>query len=192
MEKYNYQDAVKTDIIEFIKSEYTTREIRTKLHDDRDGWYDELNDRLWTEDSVTGNASGSYTISTWKAEENLCHNLDLLGEALSEFGCSPAYMQEHGAEACDVTIRCYLLGSGISEALDELDDDLSTGLSLDDLTDDELHELRERLLTEKLDEVGQTPSLDDLLTADDLITEQELHDRFDGTTFVKEDFFCNI
>lgn len=171
MEKYNYQETVKNDILQSINNNFTTKEIRTKLHDDRDAFADELNDRLWTDDSVTGNGSGSYFFSTWKAEEALCHNLDLLGEALSEFGCSPAYMQENGADACDVTIRCYLLGSGISEALDELDDDLSTGLSLDDLTDDELEELKER---EEIDD------------------DQELHDRFDGTTFVKEDFFCNI
>jgi hypothetical protein len=69
---------------------------------------------------VTGNASGSYTFSTWQAEENLCHNLDLLGEALKEFGDGADFL-EKGAEACDVTIRCYLLGQAISEALDEVE-----------------------------------------------------------------------
>lgn len=54
---------------------------------------------------MTGNASGSYTFSTWEAEENICHNLDLL------------------AEACDVTIRCYLLGQAIAEALEEIADE---------------------------------------------------------------------
>lgn len=28
---------------------------------------------------------------------------------------------EKGAEACDVTIRCYLLGQAISEVLDEVE-----------------------------------------------------------------------
>jgi hypothetical protein len=69
---------------------------------------------------VTGNASGSYTFNAWKAEEYLCHNLDLLGEALAEFGCEPNYITEKGAEACDVTIRCYLLGQAISEVLSEM------------------------------------------------------------------------
>ena len=29
-----------------------------------------------------------------------------------------------GAEACDVTIRCYLLSGAISDVLDELEDEL--------------------------------------------------------------------
>ena len=44
----------------------------------------ELND---TFDSVTGNASGSYTFSAWQAEENLCHNFELLTDALEELRC---------------------------------------------------------------------------------------------------------
>lgn len=56
----------------------------------------------------------------WTAEEYLCHNWDLLGEALTEFGCDMSYL-ERGAEECDVTIRCYLLGQAISEVLDEVE-----------------------------------------------------------------------
>lgn len=51
-----------------------------------DGLSEYLNDELWTADSVTGNGSGSYTFSTWKAEEYLAHNWDILTEALEEFG----------------------------------------------------------------------------------------------------------
>lgn len=47
-------------------------------------------------------------------------NLGLLGEALTEFGCDMSYL-ERGAEECDVTIRCYLLGQAISEVLDEVE-----------------------------------------------------------------------
>ena len=53
-------------------------------------------------------------------EEYLCHNWELLGEALTEFGCDMSYLGK-GAEACDVTIRCYLLGQAISEVLDEIE-----------------------------------------------------------------------
>ena len=72
---------------------------------------------------MTGNGSGSYTFNTWKAEENLCHNWDLLAEALDELGSKTDILKQ-GAEALDVTIRCYLLGQAIAEALDELEDDL--------------------------------------------------------------------
>lgn len=75
---------------------------------------------------MTGNASGSYTFNTWKAEENLCHNWDLLAEVLDEFGSDTDILKQ-GAEALDVTIRCYLLGAAIAEALDELEEELEEG-----------------------------------------------------------------
>lgn len=79
---------------------------------------------MWTEDSVTGNASGSYYCNTWEAEEALAHNWDLLTEALEEFGMADVIsILEKGAEWCDVTIRCYLLGQAISEAIEEIEDD---------------------------------------------------------------------
>lgn len=114
MEKYNYFESVKNDVLNYIKCEGI--EVS---NENRDEVAEDLNDRLFVSDSVTGNASGSYTFNTWEAEENLCYNMDLLGEALSEFGCDLSYL-EKGAEACDVTIRCYLLGSAISAALDEI------------------------------------------------------------------------
>lgn len=116
---YNYREAVKEDVLDYIKCEVNASEYA-----DRDALEEELNEILWTCDSVTGNASGSYTFNTYKAEENICHNLDLLGEALSEFGYGADYLMKEGAEACDVTIRCYLLGECIAEALDEIEDEL--------------------------------------------------------------------
>lgn len=79
-----------------------------------------LNDDLWIDDSVTGNASGSYTFSSYQAEENIAHNLDLLQEALEEFGETHINILKKGAEWCDVTIRCYLLSQAISEVLEEI------------------------------------------------------------------------
>lgn len=115
MEKYNYLENVKNDVINYI--EYNNIEV---TEDNRYEVEQELNDRLFLEDSVTGNASGSYTFSTWKAEENLCHNMDLLAEALEEFGGDVPNAIARGAEYCDVTIRCYLLPRAISEVLDEI------------------------------------------------------------------------
>lgn len=116
MERYDYHKNVKNDIKDYLRDEdiHWTKEER----EDKE---EQLQDDLWTEDSVTGNGSGSYTFSTWTAEENLCHNLDLLGEVLTEFGYQPDYMMEKGPEACDVAIRCYLLGECIGAAMDELE-----------------------------------------------------------------------
>ena len=121
MERYNYLEAMTADIIEYIRDTYTADEISEKMTD-RAEWESDLNDELWTVDRVTGNGSGSYTFSTWTAEENLCHNLDLLAEALREFDDDTNYLKK-GAEACDVTIRCYLLYEAIARALDEIEEE---------------------------------------------------------------------
>ena len=118
--KYDYFMAIKNDVLTYLDENYTTEELK-ELIQDKDEFYNRLHDTLWIEDSVTGNASGSYTFSTWKAEENICHNLDLLKDALEEFGgdCGDALVR--GAEFCDVTIRCYLLGSVLYVVLNELE-----------------------------------------------------------------------
>lgn len=123
MEKYNYQESIKVDVLTHIRDNYTPDEIREHL-ETRDSWEESLNDDLWVEDSITGNASGSYTFSTWKAGEYIAHNLDLLQEALVEFGEHTSRALEQGAEWCDVTIRCYLLSGAISGALDELESEM--------------------------------------------------------------------
>ena len=115
MERYDYLEAIKEDVLNYINENniVVTSENRDEVEQD-------LNDTLFTCDSVTGNASGSYTFNAWTAEEYLCHNWELLAEALTEFGCDMSYL-EKGAEACDVIIRCYMLGQAISEALDEIE-----------------------------------------------------------------------
>ena len=118
MEKYNYLEAVKEDVREYIREEISLGEYAGR----RDELEEHLNDTLWVEDSVTGNASGSYYCNTWKAAEALCHNWDLLEEAMREFCCEDENVIEKGEEWCDVTIRCYLLGQAISEVLDELEE----------------------------------------------------------------------
>ena len=111
---YNYLDSMKDDINEYIKENVDLSEWA----DNRDGLEEHLNEVLWTEDSVTGNEYGSYTLDPYDAEEYLAHNYNLLNEALSEFGFEGNPL-EKGPEWCDVTIRCYLLGQAISEVLDE-------------------------------------------------------------------------
>lgn len=121
MTNYNYLEAVTSDVLDYIKEEINLDEWKGN----REGLEEKLNDELWTVDSVTGNASGSYTFNTWEAEENLAHNWDLLAEALDEFGQDGTDVLRQGAEAMDVTIRCYFLGQAIAEALDELEEELA-------------------------------------------------------------------
>lgn len=116
---YNYMEAMKNDIQEYINEninleDYTREELEEKLNDD-----------LWIADEVTGNASGSYTFNSYQSKEYVTDNMDLAKEALTEF-CVPAeeigerFLNEDW-EYLDVTIRCYLLGQAIAEALDEID-----------------------------------------------------------------------
>lgn len=114
---YNYLEAMVEDVKAYIGENIN---ILPKQYEDRDELEELLNSELWVEDSVTGNASGSYTFNAYKAEEYLCHNMDLLQEACQEFGCDVGESVDRGAKYCDVTIRCYLLGQAIDQALDEI------------------------------------------------------------------------
>ena len=118
---YDYLENVTADVRDYVKQEIDLSEWAG----DRDGLEEKLNDDLWTCDSVTGNASGSYYFNAWKAEEALAHNWNLLAEALREFGQDGTDVLEQGAEAMDVTIRCYLLRQAIAEVLDELEEELA-------------------------------------------------------------------
>lgn len=117
-ERYDYLEAIKSDVLDYIREE-----VNLSDYDSREELEEMLNDNLWTVDSVTGNASGSYYCNAWAAEEALSHNWDLLAEALEEFGQDGTDVLKQGAEAMDVTIRCYLLGQAIADALDKLEEE---------------------------------------------------------------------
>lgn len=120
---YNYLSAVKEDVKEYIENEIATTDFESI--EELENF---LNDELFTCDSVTGNASGSYTFNRSKAAEYVKDNLPLCVEACREFGTDEKtfgekiYNEEY--EWLDVTIRCYLLSSTITEALEELESEL--------------------------------------------------------------------
>lgn len=115
---YDYREAMTEDVKEWIKENIDL----TEWTEDREGLEQQLNDDLWIEDSITGNASGSYYCNSYNAEESIAHNWDLLNEALDEFGQNNINVIKKGAEWADVTIRCYLLWSVISDVLDEMEE----------------------------------------------------------------------
>lgn len=115
---YDYREAMTEDVKEWIKENIDL----TEWTEDREGLEQQLNDDLWTEDSITGNASGSYYCNSYNAEESIAHNWDLLNEALDEFGQNGINVIKKGAEWADVTIRCYLLWSVISDVLNEMEE----------------------------------------------------------------------
>lgn len=121
--KYNYLRNIKCDVLEYIKNHYDYEAFMNMIdimHEDFDiDVAEHLHEEMWTADSVTGNASGSYTMSSWIAEDFLAQNLDLLCEALTNFGYDNYKILE-SAESCDVIIRRYLLKSVIDVVLYEI------------------------------------------------------------------------
>lgn len=115
--KYNYYEAMKQDVAEALKEE---EDLYNGMS--RDDLQQAAEDSLWINDSVTGNASGSYTFNRWKAEEYVTDNIKLAIEAFQEFGQLQEFgnmIENESWESIDVTIRCYLLPQVISAVLDE-------------------------------------------------------------------------
>lgn len=119
---YNYFEAVCDDVREVIAESWADRFADFETLDEL---REALNDELWVCDHVTGNASGSYTFSTWQAEEYLAHNWDVLEEACAEFGADMGEKVKNGAESADVLIRCCLLPAAIDEVLPDFEEDFN-------------------------------------------------------------------
>lgn len=119
MDYYNYREHLITDIKDFLRDNYDSTNLHKKFHLNPDELHNELYDKMFIADSITGSGSGSYTFSTLEAEKNLVGNRGLLQEAVDEF--DPQYcLIEKGPEACDILIRCYLLPEAIDTVLNEL------------------------------------------------------------------------
>lgn len=116
MEKYDYYKNVREDIKQRLNEWLDFDRIND--YSDIDEVISAVYDDFFNSDSITGNGSGSYTFNSWAAEENLCHNMDLLKEAFDELG---GELNDYidSAEACDVTIRCYVLGQLVGEVVKE-------------------------------------------------------------------------
>lgn len=88
---------------------------------DADTQWDIAYDNLFCGDSVTGNASGSYTFNAYTARKNVADAIwdsEILG-ALSELGIDDdsisQYLRDNDPEGLDVAIRCAMLGRVYSE-----------------------------------------------------------------------------
>lgn len=119
---YNYEESIKDDIRDFIEENYTPDEVAEKLQD-RSCFQHTLTDRLWSEDSVTGNGSGSYTFNRYLAKQYVESNLALCVEAMSGFSELDKLgekLANEEYEYFDVTIRLHLLARCVREVIEEL------------------------------------------------------------------------
>ncbi|MCC4501817.1 hypothetical protein [Limosilactobacillus reuteri] len=114
---YNYLDALINDITDAINDHDIDFEWDNFIDDngdlDADYAIDSLNDVCWDSDFITGNGSGSYTMSKSDAEKYLAGNFDLLAEAVKDLQNNDASILSRGAESCDVLIRLYLLPQAV-------------------------------------------------------------------------------
>ena len=117
MTEYNYYEAVKDDVKQYIEDNGLGFALGA-FNNDFD-MIEYIENEVWAEDSVTGNASGSYTFNAWQAEENLSHNWELIQEMSNEFGVDLSNPKAT-PEYLDVSLRCYVLVPAIEEALMEL------------------------------------------------------------------------
>lgn len=115
---YNYYEAVKKDILNYIKEEVDMNDMD----------FDELKEQLWEDlmnnDSVTGNASGSYTFCRNEAQKYVEENKDLVREMCDEFGDHQRIANRwltDDYELIDVCLRCYVLVNAIEMAVEELE-----------------------------------------------------------------------
>lgn len=64
-------------------------------------------------------------------------------------------------------------------------------MNFNELTEEQRLELKQRILTERLDAKGESPSYGELADADDLVSDADLADRYGDTVFSPDDFFCS-
>ena len=121
----SYLEQMASDIMQYV----ITDEIREQVKSgNREEVEEQLYDECWIDDSITGNASGSYYFNREAAKEQVLANMPLLMEAVHEF-CMDAeevmqLMYNENYESLDVTIRCYLLGEAITSALDKVEEEI--------------------------------------------------------------------
>ncbi len=118
MSQYNYLESVTNDVRDYILE--NMEQLQQQFSSNEEEMFEKLQDILWTEDTVTGNGSGSYTFNSFQAGENLVGNFDILREAFDAFDIDYGDFLRKGVEFADVIIRCYLLPQGIENAVDEL------------------------------------------------------------------------
>lgn len=120
---YNYREAVKEDVKNWMQENHQPGESMELEYD-----YDTVFEGCWVADEVTGNGSGSYTFSTYKARKNFFEDDNSEDYIYNMFQEGLVSLDEVGRKmACgewewiDVSIRCYLLSEVVSEVLEEME-----------------------------------------------------------------------
>lgn len=118
MKAYDYMEAMVNDIKDYIEENINLADYT------RDELEEQLNDDLWVEDSVTGNGSGYYDDASYEHVTGDYSAMEYIRDLVREYDISAETVAEKFLDEdyayWDVSIRCYLLGQAIGEALDQL------------------------------------------------------------------------
>lgn len=121
----SYKEQVRADVREWIENH---KEQIEGL--DRHDAYEFVYESCWVDDSVTGNASGSYTFSRWEARRNFFEDDDseeyidqMIEDGFTTRESVGRAVQESQWELLDVTIRCWLLCDAVTDLIDEIYED---------------------------------------------------------------------
>ena len=127
MQKYNYLEAVKDDVKTWLvdnSSQFEEIKDNNKIDGviDWDCVKDDLNEILWSEDSITGNGSGSYTFNREKARyyvlsDGLQYLKELVDEGWLTYESIGKDVTNYDFEGLDVSLRCYFLSQAIEEVI---------------------------------------------------------------------------
>lgn len=117
MEKYDYYDAVKEDVLNAIEED---DELLPRKDEDAADYEERLADAL-CDSEVTGNVSYAYYYNDEEdAIAAVMGNLDLCIEAYKEFGIDEDAVDfMSNIRSVDVTIRSYILPSIIHDIIEE-------------------------------------------------------------------------
>lgn len=114
MTRQDYLEEVKADLEEYVAYNYNKGDTISES---------ELYDEVFIEDSITGNASGSYYCNSAAAFEALGNNIEELAEEVEQtFGEIPSD-KRYNWEWLDVSVRCMLLDEAIAELKEEYEED---------------------------------------------------------------------
>lgn len=131
MERYDYETEVQNSCYDKLddlisRDEFDCYDINVKEYATAEEFIDALKSQmpniLMNEDSVTGVRSGSYYSNGSKAEESLCHNLDILIDVCEERGETDLSILR-SPESCDVMIRQHYVPQVTEKAIDQLEEE---------------------------------------------------------------------
>ncbi|MGN1217957.1 MAG: hypothetical protein ACI4TD_08270 [Phocaeicola sp.] len=64
-------------------------------------------------------------------------------------------------------------------------------MTVQELNRDQLIEIKESMLVERMDAEGDWPSWDEIANADSLVSDEDVFEEYANTVFTEADFFCS-